>query len=187
MAKASRKKRHDFIYGLELEVLGGDGQTLALAEKHAAHTAVRAWEARTWGEFAQVAGCSLDDLLDGWGEEIKEVCGRTPSTEDAFSFGDYRGLFYFADLIDDPRQAAFDAVIKSRDLTHALRDAGFEFHGSPCPGFPGVEGISFTDPAQAERVASVTGLSVERDRALPLRDGIASEDRPRTPTPARRR
>lgn len=147
------------------EVLGGDGKQLVLVEKQAALTAIRGLQAKTWGEFAAAAGRPLEEVLDGWGEEIEEAYGRRPAADDAFSLAAYWGGWYFADLIKDPRQTAFDTVTQWPDLKQIFEEAGFEFSDG-FPGFPGIESVDLMDPGQASRVALSTGLSIEHDEAL---------------------
>jgi hypothetical protein len=153
------------IYGLEPEILGGDGKTFTLAEKQAALVALKAWQARTWGEFARVASTSLSALIDGWGEEIVELYGRRPTRQDAFSFGEYAGNAYFADVVTDPRQAAFDAVVRNPRLRGAFKAAGFDLQYG-FPGFPGVEAISFEDERLIEPLCAATGIIIEKDAEL---------------------
>lgn len=157
-----RRLRPELIYGFEPEELGGEGDTLVLAEKRAALTAMRAWEARTWGEFAEVAGRSWDELLKDYGDEIKEDCGCLPSPGERFWYGDYLHLDSLRQLIPDPRDEAFFFIWDYEELSRIFKDAGFAFF--PKPGGPNV--VVFADPAQAERVASATGLSIERDDLL---------------------
>lgn len=160
----SSKTPLEFIYGPEPEELGGDGETFVLAEKKAALVAVQAWQARTWGEFAQAANSSLESLLEGWGDEIEELCGKAPTANDTFSSGAYCGATYFSDIITDPRQAAFDAVTRSPVLRKDFEAAGFEFQ-SGFPGFPGVEAIYFSDELKAEHLR-LAGVIILRDDTL---------------------
>lgn len=116
-----RRLRPELIYGFEPEELGGEGDTLVLAEKRAALTAMRAWEARTWGEFAEVAGRSWDELLKDYGDEIKEDCGCLPSPGERFWYGDYLHLDSLRQLIPDPRDEAFFSSGITRSFLGSLR------------------------------------------------------------------
>lgn len=158
------KTQFEFIYGREPEGLGGDGETFVLAERRAALVAAQAWRASTWDEFAQAASYSLERLLEDWGDEIEELCGKKPTASDSFSFSAYWGATYFADIITDPRQAAFDAVIKAPILRKACEDAGFEFQPG-FPGFPGVEAIYFYDERTIEPLR-LAGVIIAKDEAL---------------------
>lgn len=173
MKKKSWKSiRPALFFGLEPEVLGGDGQTLVLAERQAALVAMRALQAGTRREFAQAAGRTMESLLEDWGDEIEEAYGSVPAADEPITFQDYWGAWCFADLIADPRQAAFDTVTQWRDLKQVFEDAGFVLHYG-FPGFPGIEEISVTDPAQAERVAAATGLDIAADENL-MRSSLPS-------------
>lgn len=163
----SHKTQLEFVYGREPEELGGDGETFVLADKQAALVAEQAWQARTWGEFAQAASTSLEQLLEGWGDEIEGLYGKEPTASDTFSFGDYWGLAYFADIVTDPRQIAFDAVMESAILRKACEEAGFDFQPG-FPGFPGIEAINFHDEQKVECLR-LAGVIIAKDEALLLR------------------
>lgn len=163
--KSWKRVRPEFVFGRLPEHLEGESDDFVLVEQVAALTAIRALRATTWAEFVAAGGESFQDLIDDWGEEIKQAYGRQPVPEDRFSLSEYWGAWYFADLITDPRQAAFDTVMQWPDLTQIFEDTGFEFSFGP-PGWPGVETISFREHAQAEQVVSITGLKLEHDEAF---------------------
>jgi hypothetical protein len=164
--KLTQHKQVKFVYGLEPEILGGDGETFVLADKQAALIAAQAWQARTWGEFVRVANTSLDRFLEDWGDEIEGFCGKTPTASDTFSFGEYWGLTYFADVITDPRQAAYDAVMASPNLRKVCKEAGLDFHPG-FPGFAGIEAITFHDEQNVDRLR-LAGVNIAKDDALML-------------------
>lgn len=89
-------------------ILGGEGDYV-LVEAAAATLAESAHECRTWGEYARLVKCDWKDLVDGWGDAM--ACandGSLPSCSTRFSYGDIVGKA--ADLVIDPREAAYDAA-----------------------------------------------------------------------------
>jgi len=171
------------IYAYEPEELGGEGD-FVLAEQQSAVAKRRAFRARTWGGYARVAGKPFAVFLDEWGDEVAEAIGRKPRATEPFNYADFVGAWFFADLVEDPRQVAYDEVLRRPTLRDLMRSLGFEFQGSPMPGWAGVECIVFSVESCVETLEGVLSTTkqseivrIHRNDRL-IRESLVSQSGP---------
>jgi hypothetical protein len=99
------------VYGRTQPEENGCVACFLLASAEAIERYLQADRARTWGEFAAAVGCTFAHLLDTRREELTRIQdGREPAAETPMCFRRLRGVWDVADLVPDPRTAAFEAL-----------------------------------------------------------------------------
>ena len=104
-----------FVYGENpvIDELDTTDENLVIATRHAAEKISAAYACQTWKAYAALCGQSWAGLLDDYGSEVRELTGLEDPAHDApFEFGRIYGLYYVADLIPEPRTAAYEALMK---------------------------------------------------------------------------
>jgi hypothetical protein len=148
-------------------------EDLVIVTRDAAEKISAAYTCRTWGEYADRCGQSWAGLLEDYGGEVQELTGIEDPGQDApFEFARVYGLYYVADLIPEPRTAAYGALVKlprtvrqDSRLTNLIMWSG----GSPAGHISSVTARSEEAVRLLEQViheAGYTGYRFERDAAL---------------------
>lgn len=164
-----------FVYGENPAIgeLYATDEDLVIVTRHAAEKISAAYTCRTWGEYADLCGQSWAGLLEDYGGEVRELTGLEDPAQDApFEFGRVYGLYYVADLIPEPRTAAYEALVQlprtvrqDSRLTDLLIWSG----GSPAGHIASVTARSEEAVRLFERViheAGYTAYRFERDDLL---------------------
>jgi hypothetical protein len=134
-----------------------------------------AFQCRTWGEYADLCGISWAQMIDDWGDEIRELTAQEDPTREAdFDFGQVFGLYYVGDHMRDPCEGAYDILrrvfLSSGILETPELDAQLVWsHGSPAGhicsvGARSEEGVRILERALHE--AGYTNYTFERDDSL---------------------
>ena len=107
----SKGHLHEFVYGRGPEELGYKGE-YELMERASAEQRVRAFQCKTWSEYAQLQGMSWEEAREAWwdDDEVTEWGEKVPNPEDELRYSELFGHGYLFDL-DDPREEAYDLLI----------------------------------------------------------------------------
>jgi hypothetical protein len=164
-----------FVYGENpaIDELDPIDEELVIVTRHAAEKVSKAYTCRTWGEYADLCGQSWAGLLEDYGGEVRELTGLEDPPQDApFEFSRVYGLYYVADLIPEPRTAAYAALVKLPRTVRQdsrLRDMINWSGGSPAGHISSVTARSEKAVRLLEQViheAGYIGYRFERDDAL---------------------
>ena len=123
----------DLVFGPYPENLGGEGQFILL-ERSGAEAAARAFRCKTWGEFAELAGCSWESLHEDWAEDYAEKGTRrrelTPKAR--FRYADIVFGLTTGPELPHPAVIAYELVYRSPYVRDYLVARHLEFE----PGTP---------------------------------------------------